>query len=84
MFTHVLVKWTSGKDAGMMSVLQSDCVRGHDTMIFNDDDGTPANIVDPVVVEWRAGKKPKQGWPVFEARLLKASGYLASFIKLYQ
>ena len=78
MFSFVLLKWASGKDIGKLSILDMGCVRGSDRVMFSDD-GMPRST-DLVVVEWRAGKKePKNGWPVFNARILRASGNVRLF-----
>lgn len=74
----VLVQWTSGGDKGRYSVLEASCVRGFDHLKF-DSEGNLMTEIDgsissEVVVEWRAGKKPKSGWPVYHASLLRASG----------
>jgi len=79
MFSHVLVQWCSGQDAGLFSVLETTCVRGFDLLSFNSDGYIEGSNDTRVVVEWRAGKKPKIGWPIFEATLLRASGWFESF-----
>jgi len=72
-FKYVLLKFTSGKDKGKMSVLDLETVRGSDKMEFNSEGILQNTDSDFVVVEWRAGKKDhKKGWPLFDARLLRA------------
>ena len=76
MYEFVLVRWTSGRDAGKHTVLDMSCVRGHELLSFAEDGRLQgsSSADTPVVVEWRAGKKPKIGWPVFDAVLIRASG----------
>ena len=72
-FSYVLVRWNSGKDEGMFSVLERGCVRGHELLSF-DEDGRCSSGDASVVVEWRGGKRQKHGWPVYDATLVRASG----------
>lgn len=76
MFAFVLLKWASGEDIGKLTVMDMSCIRGNDQLKFSDD-GLPLSP-DTVMVEWRAGKKPKQGWPLFDASILRASGNCVS------
>ena len=73
---YVIVKWTSGKDNGDMTVIEFDWVRGGENLEF-DRDGRPAVSDDKaernVMVEWRVGKtNKKQGWELHPAVIIMA------------
>jgi len=70
-YKYALVRWTSGDDAGRLSVVEIDCIRG-DTREF-DSNGKPVTD-DSSMVEWRQGKRDKRtGWSMFVADIIQVS-----------
>ena len=77
-YKYILVRWSSGKDAGQMTVIELDWVRGNDLIVFNGE-GKPVfedGRDQSVVVEWRIEKKNKdtQQWSKYNADIIRASG----------
>lgn len=67
-----LVEWTGGEDKGKVSIVPTAHIHHFDIDKY-------ANHQDEedscYLVEWRSGRsKPIEGWPVFEAVILKVAG----------
>ncbi|XP_062400075.1 uncharacterized protein LOC134089632 [Sardina pilchardus] len=60
-----VVHWVNGEDAGMYSEVRTDAIRQYDDTKMSED-GHP-HTENLVAVEWKKGKKPKHGWPVYSA-----------------
>jgi hypothetical protein len=74
---YALVEWIAGKDAGTFTTIEADWIRESnqiDVKAGRLKDGVRIfdNPLD-VVVEWRVGKKSKEGYALCEAKLLELS-----------
>ena len=76
--SYALVRWTGGKDAGKMTVVDCDWIRNFQQFEF-DSYGRPCpsdcrQNGDAVVVEWRSVKPDKKGlYKLYEGQLLQCS-----------
>lgn len=61
-----LVKWVSGKDNGKLTVLE--------TVWIKDFDDQNVDYNETYIIEWKSGKEPPAGWPVYDGKILKISG----------
>ena len=76
MVKFALVRWKSGEDKGLMSIVECEWIRGLEK--FNIDSNgiaCAATADDLVVVEWRSKRKDKKTgfWPLYEAEFIAAS-----------
>ena len=54
-----MVQWSEGEDLGKFSKIKTDAIRGYDDSKM-DHNGNPISNYS-AVIEWRHGKKKKQG-----------------------
>ncbi|RXN00398.1 hypothetical protein EOD39_9580 [Acipenser ruthenus] len=65
-----LVQWKAGADKGKFSEVSTDAVRNYNDEDF-DKDGNPIEEGQAeAIVEWRQGKKQKQGWSLHAGAVL--------------
>lgn len=72
-----LVEWLDGIDTGTYSVVKTDFIRDFICEDYLDRLDKSDGIY---VVEWAEGKKPKGGWPVYTAKIIKVAGKLLFLI----
>lgn len=66
--THkfAIVKWLAGDDCGKRTIILTEWIR--------DFAKTDLDYEESYIVEWRCGKKRKNGWPVYDASLISTAG----------
>lgn len=63
-----MVQWTGGEDKGTFSEVRTEAIRKYDDSKM-DEDGNPISEYI-AYIEWRQGKKKKNGWPVYQGNVI--------------
>ncbi|XP_077395476.1 uncharacterized protein LOC144031864 isoform X2 [Festucalex cinctus] len=63
-----VVRWNEGEDAGKLSEIKTETIRGYDDSKM-DDHGNPIATYS-AFIEWRHGKKQRGGWPHYRGTVI--------------